>query len=102
MEPRREHWNSRVGFILATVGSAVGLGNVWRFPTVVAQSGGGAFVILFLAMVMLIGIPAIIAELTLGRKSQRSIVTTFMNLAPETAAHGRPVHDCFFELDLGN
>ena len=78
----REQWNSRLGFILATVGSAVGLGNIWRFPTVVALNGGGAFVLLYLMIVLIIGVPVIIAELTLGRKSQRNIVSTFIKLAP--------------------
>jgi neurotransmitter:Na+ symporter, NSS family len=78
----REQWNSRLGFILATVGSAVGLGNIWRFPTVVALNGGGAFVLLFLIIVLIIGVPVIIAELTLGRRSQRNIVSTFLKLAP--------------------
>ena len=81
-EPLREQWNSRIGFILATVGSAVGLGNVWRFPTVAVQSGGGAFVLLFLAIVLVIGVPAIIVELTLGRRSQKNILGTFLTLAP--------------------
>ncbi len=84
MASQREQWNSRTGFILATVGSAVGLGNVWRFPTVVVQSGGGAFVLLFLAIVLVIGVPAIIVELTLGRRSQKNILGTFLILAPGT------------------
>ena len=82
MSGNREQWNSRLGFILATVGSAVGLGNVWRFPTVVVRSGGGAFVILFLLIVLLIGIPMIMAELSLGRASKKNIVATFSTLAP--------------------
>jgi neurotransmitter:Na+ symporter, NSS family len=82
MSENREQWNSRMGFILATVGSAVGLGNVWRFPTVVVRSGGGAFVILFLLIVLLIGIPMIMVELSLGRASKKNIVATFSSLAP--------------------
>ncbi len=84
MEGNREQWNSRIGFILATVGSAVGLGNIWRFPTVVVQSGGGAFVMLFLIIVVLVGVPLIIAELALGRASKRNVVTTFAVLAPKS------------------
>jgi NSS family neurotransmitter:Na+ symporter len=82
MSGKREQWNSRLGFILATVGSAVGLGNVWRFPTVVVQSGGGAFVLLFLLIVVFVGVPLIIAELSLGRASKKNVVTTFSVLAP--------------------
>ena len=84
MSGKREQWSSRTGFILATVGSAVGLGNVWRFPTVVVQSGGGAFVILFLIIVVIVGVPLIIAELTMGRASKKNIVTTFTVLAPKS------------------
>ncbi|MCW3489690.1 sodium-dependent transporter [Dethiobacter alkaliphilus] len=84
MSGKREQWNSRIGFILATVGSAVGLGNVWRFPTVVVQSGGGAFVALFLLIVVVVGVPLIIAELTLGRAGKQNIVSTFSRLAPNT------------------
>lgn len=82
MAGQREHWNSRSGFILATVGSAVGLGNIWRFPTAVVRNGGGAFLLLFLIIVLFIGVPMIIAELTLGRKSQKNLVSTFSTLAP--------------------
>ncbi len=82
MGAHREQWNSRIGFFLATVGSAVGLGNVWRFPTVVVQSGGGAFVLLFLIIVLIIGVPVIIVELTLGRRAQKNIIGTFASLAP--------------------
>lgn len=78
----REEWGSRKGFILATVGSAVGLGNVWRFPTVVAENGGGAFVLVYLAMVFLVGIPIMIAELTLGRSGGSNVVRVFRKLAP--------------------
>lgn len=77
----RDQWQSSIGFILATVGSAIGLGNIWRFPTVVAQSGGGAFVIVFLAAVLLVGIPAMIAELALGRQGRGGVVVTFQRIA---------------------
>jgi len=79
---KRENFGSRLGFVMATVGSAVGLGNVWRFPTVVAENGGGAFVLLYLAMILLIGLPTMIAELTLGRAGSRNIVGVFKNLSP--------------------
>ena len=82
MKTQREQWNTKFGFILASVGSAVGLGNIWRFPTMVVQNGGGAYVALFLLAVLLVGVPMLIVELTLGRKSQRNIVSTFMHLAP--------------------
>ena len=68
----RERWGSRIGFVLATAGFAVGLGNIWRFPYLVGQYGGGAFLLVYLAFAVLIGIPLVTAEISLGRKSQRS------------------------------
>ena len=70
----REQWSSRHGFILAAVGSAVGLGNMWRFSYLTAEHGGAAFVLLYLGFTLLIGLPVLLAELTLGRGSQRSPV----------------------------
>lgn len=79
---KREEWQSRWGFILATVGSAVGLGNVWRFPTMVVRGGGGAFLILYLGLVLLIGIPALVMELSLGRRTNRNTLGAFSHLRP--------------------
>jgi len=76
----RDQWNSRIGFILASIGSAVGLGNIWRFPTVTAENGGGAFLFVYLIVVLIIGVPVMIIELTLGRKSQTNVVSTFDTL----------------------
>lgn len=80
----REHWQSKIGFVLATAGSAVGLGNIWRFPTAVGLNGGGAFVLLYLVLIFLVGIPLMIVELTLGRRSQRNVIGTFKVLKPGT------------------
>ncbi|SFH36441.1 neurotransmitter:Na+ symporter, NSS family [Halorubrum aquaticum] len=63
----RETWATRMGFILAAVGSAVGLGNIWRFPFITGQEGGGAFLLLYLLFVALIGFPAILVEFVIGR-----------------------------------
>ncbi len=68
----REQWSSRTGFVLAAVGSAVGLGNMWRFSYLTAEHGGAAFVILYLGVTLLVGLPVLLAELTVGRGSQRS------------------------------
>lgn len=80
----RGNWGSTFGFLLAAAGSAVGLGNIWRFPYVVGTNGGAAFVVLYLIAVVLIGFPMMITELTLGRESQRNPVGTFKKLAPGT------------------
>ena len=59
----RGSWSSRTGFVLAAIGSAVGLGNVWRFPYITGQYGGGAFVLVYLGCVLVVGIPIMLAEL---------------------------------------
>lgn len=76
----REHWGSKVGFILAAAGSAVGLGNVWKFPYLVGQNGGAVFVITYLALALTIGAALILAELALGRAAQKDAVGTFADL----------------------
>lgn len=81
-ESGREQWASRLGFILAAMGSAVGLGNVWRFAYVTGENGGAAFLLLYLAFILLIGIPIVMAEFTIGRKSQSDAVGSFETLAP--------------------
>ncbi len=68
----REHWSSQLGFTLAAVGSAVGLGNMWRFSYMTAENGGAAFVVLYVAMTLFVGLPVMLAELTVGRSSRRS------------------------------
>jgi NSS family neurotransmitter:Na+ symporter len=73
----RETWATRIGFILAAVGSAVGLGNIWRFPFQTAENGGAAFLLVYLIAVLLIGIPAILAEFVIGRRSKQSAIGAF-------------------------
>ncbi|HRW58419.1 MAG TPA: sodium-dependent transporter [Chlamydiales bacterium] len=84
MTQQREHWGSRLGFIMATAGSAIGLGSLWRFPYIVGQNGGGAFVLLYLIFTFGIGIPIFIAELIIGRSSQKSAIKAFTELAPKS------------------
>jgi len=76
-------WSSKWVFILAAAGSAVGLGNIWRFPYVTGENGGGAFVLVYLACVFLIGIPVMIAELMIGRRGRRSPINAMRLLASE-------------------
>lgn len=73
---------SRVGVIAATVGSAVGLGNIWRFPSVVQSSGGSAFLVVYLVCVLALGIPVMLAEFSLGRAGRSDSVGSFKNLSP--------------------
>jgi len=77
-------WSSKIGFILAGAGSAVGLGNIWRFPTTTGQFGGGAFVLVYLVSVVLICLVVMIAELSLGRHTERNPVGVYKVLAPGT------------------
>ncbi|MCP5381122.1 MAG: sodium-dependent transporter [Kordiimonadaceae bacterium] len=65
-----EHWSSQFAFILAALGSAIGLGNLWRFPYLVGENGGGAFIIIYLAFILVISIPALIATIMVGRRGQ--------------------------------
>jgi NSS family neurotransmitter:Na+ symporter len=81
----RDTWGSKLAFILAAAGSAIGLGNIWGFPTVAAANGGGAFLLVYLICVVLIGAPVMLAELTIGRAAQRNPVGAFKALAPGTA-----------------
>ena len=71
----REMWNTRLGFVLAAVGSAVGLGNMWRFPYITAEYGGAAFVVLYIVMTLLVGIPVMLAEFTVGRGTGQSSIS---------------------------
>ncbi|MEZ3162964.1 sodium-dependent transporter [Halorubrum sp. RMP-47] len=76
----RETWATRAGFILAAVGSAVGLGNIWRFPFITGQYGGSSFLITYLAFVALIGFPAILVEFVIGRRTERNPVGALREL----------------------
>ncbi|MEE9259078.1 MAG: sodium-dependent transporter [Nitrospinaceae bacterium] len=80
----RGFWATRVGFILAASGSAVGLGNVWKFPYITGQNGGGAFVLIYLICILLIGLPIMLAEFTLGRKTNLNPVGAFQSLKPQS------------------
>lgn len=82
-------WSSRFAFILAATGSAVGLGNIWKFPYIAGENGGGAFVIVYLLCVLLIGIPIMIAESLIGRRGRQSPINTMSDLADEANADPR-------------
>ncbi|MBN9377768.1 MAG: sodium-dependent transporter [Chlamydiales bacterium 38-26] len=81
MQQPREHWGSRLGFILAAAGSAIGLGTLWKFPYVTGENGGGLFVLIYIFCIFFIGVPIFIAELLLGRRAQRAAVGIFATLA---------------------
>jgi NSS family neurotransmitter:Na+ symporter len=74
MEDQRGHWTSSVGFVLAATGSAIGLGNLWKFPFITWENNGGAFVLVYLLCIAGVGLPIMMAELLIGRKTQKSAV----------------------------
>ncbi|MDR1379072.1 MAG: sodium-dependent transporter [Synergistaceae bacterium] len=74
---QREQWESRLGFILAAAGSAIGLGNIWRFPYLVGKDGGAAFVLVYLLITVFIGFPVMLAEFAIGRAAQKTPVAAF-------------------------
>ena len=76
----RETWATRLGFILASIGSAVGLGNIWRFPYQTAENGGAAFLVVYLAAVVIIGLPALLAEFVIGRRANINAIEAFDRL----------------------
>jgi NSS family neurotransmitter:Na+ symporter len=80
---QRAHWGSRLGFVLAAAGSAIGLGNIWKFPYITGENGGGAFVLVYLLCVFLVGLPVMVAEILIGRTTQSSPVRAFRKLAGE-------------------
>ena len=81
-----ESWSSRLGFLFATIGTAVGLGNLWRFPYITGVNGGGAFVTVYIVCILLLGIPLMMSELLLGRRGGQSGVNTMRKLALEENA----------------
>ena len=84
MSQNREQWGSKLGFILAASGSAVGIGNIWKYPSIAGQNGGGAFTLIYLACILVVGLSIVIAEFVIGRKTQLSPVGAFEKLAPGT------------------
>ena len=79
-------WKSRWLFILAATGSAVGLGNIWKFPYITGENGGGAFVLVYLLCISIIGIPVMIAEVSLGRMGRQSPINTMKAMAKASNA----------------
>lgn len=83
-ENKRDHWGPGSGFLLATLGSAVGIGNVWRFSYVTGENGGGTFLLVYLTMVFLVGVPLLLGEFALGRRTQRESAAAIEALAPDS------------------
>ena len=81
MENKRATWGSTFGFLMAAVGSAVGLGNIWGFPYKMGQNGGFAFLLIYLILAIFVGFVAMVAELALGRKTGKGVVASYQVLS---------------------
>ncbi|WP_413376785.1 sodium-dependent transporter [Alkalihalobacillus sp. 1P02AB] len=103
MGEKREQWSSNIGFIFASAGAAIGLGAIWKFPYVTGTNGGGAFLLVFIACTLLVGLPMLIAEFVIGRGSKKEAVSAYQKLAPNSRwGHlGKlGVVGCFFLLSF--
>ncbi len=79
----RETFGSRLGFLLISAGCAIGLGNVWRFPYIVGEYGGAAFVLVYLFFLIIMGLPIMVMEFSVGRASRKSVICSFQELEPK-------------------
>ena len=82
---KRDGFGTKLGIIAAAAGSAIGLGNIYRFPCELGNNGGAAFLLVYLAVVVFLGIPVMLSELVIGRRSQSNAVGAFKKLAPKSA-----------------
>lgn len=94
----REKFGSRLGFILVSAGCAVGLGNVWKFPYMAGKYGGAAFILIYLIFLVIMGLPIMVCEFSVGRGSQKSVATSFKELEPK----GSRWHDFGYFGMIGN
>lgn len=103
MDKNREQWATKLGFILSAAGSAIGLGAIWKFPYIAGNSGGGAFLLIFILFTLFIGLPILLAEFIIGRGSQKDAVSAYSFFAPGTSWHfiGRlGIITCFILLSF--
>lgn len=84
MKEKRDQWTSKLGFILASAGAAIGLGAIWKFPYVTGMSGGGAFFLIFVIFTLVIGLPMLISEFIIGRGTAREAISAYKKLAPDS------------------
>lgn len=98
-----EQWSSKLAFILAAAGSAIGLGAIWKFPYVAGTSGGGIFLLIFILFTVLVGLPLLLGELIIGRSTQKDAIQSYKQIAPNSAWHliGRlGIVTCFILLSF--
>ena len=85
----RDGFTTTFGVLVATLGSAIGLGNIWKFPSLTGTNGGASFLLVYLLATLLVGLPVMIAETMLGRAARANAVTSFEILAPRVNRRGR-------------
>lgn len=103
MSQNSNQWSSNIGFVLASAGAAIGLGAIWKFPYVAGMNGGGAFLIVFIAFTLLIGLPLLISEFLIGRSTGKEAVSAYKKLAPNslwTMIGKMGVFSCFLLLSF--
>ena len=103
---KRENFQSRLGFLLVSAGCAIGIGNVWKFPYVTGENGGGVFVLFYLLFLVIMGVPVLTMELAVGRASRKSAVLGYKALEPKGSKwhiHGWfcVIGCCLLRLDAG-
>ena len=81
---KRENFGSKIGAVFATAGSAVGLGNIWRFPIETGRNGGAAFILIYIACILIIGIPVMMSEFVIGKHTRSNTAGAYKKLAPNT------------------
>jgi neurotransmitter:Na+ symporter, NSS family len=86
---RSERWSSRAGFLLATIGSAIGLGSIWKFPYEVGTNGGGAFIAFYLLGLLVIVFPLLLVEFAIGRRGRSDAVSSIVSVAQTSQASAR-------------
>ncbi|MDY7220725.1 sodium-dependent transporter [Halalkalibacterium halodurans] len=99
----KQQWSSKLAFILAAAGSAVGLGAIWKFPYVTGTSGGGAFFLIFILFTLLIGLPLLIGEFVIGRSTQKNAIESYRAIAPNSSWGGvgkLGIFTCFLLLSF--
>ena len=85
---QKNEWASKLGFIMATAGAAIGLGNLWKFPYLMGRNGGFPFLIAYLFFIVILGVPVMITEMSLGRKTRHDPVRAYADIAPHAGITG--------------
>ena len=88
MKKNSTQWTSKLGFVLATAGAAVGLGNLWKFPYLMGANGGFSFLIAYLVFILILGVPVMIMEMALGRKTRHDPVQAYQDVHPHAKIVG--------------